>query len=452
MLHVPGTAEPTPWQAAPGWNGKLAYTFGGACGVGYWQGSSTGGVENDLLLTPRLRRRVGDLQRLRAELQRRHERRDGDDGQGARHRAARARGPTRSASAAPPARCSSCCWRTTTPASSTACSARSATPTSAPRRSADTTAAACRTTGTRPAGAGWTDAEKVAVTGHALSGTCFGFTFFDGVDDPNRGCNSAIPVADRWSPANPDGLRCTIADMVKNVYGVGRAGPGAAGRARQRRRAVRPERRSRRARSPSTSSSRSTRTSAAWTSTATAPRRARRRASRRSSARSRPGAINMMTGGLASIPVIEIRRYTDPTGDFHERYRSAIIRERMLAAYGDADTHVNWTSPNVPALYERRCGCRRSTSWRSGSTTSRRPADRRSCPHGRRAAGRARRRMLRHRGRVHRGRAELRRSDDGLQHAVSRTTRSRAPRLGCRLRRTCSSASSPPGARGLPRA
>ena len=53
-----------------------------------------------------------------------------------------------------------------------------------------------------------------------------------------------------------------------------------------------------------------------------------------------------MTGGLETIPVIEIRNYTDPTGDFHERYRSAIIRERMLNAWGDAGTHVNWTGPN----------------------------------------------------------------------------------------------------------
>ena len=51
ILHQPGSAEPTPFAASAGWNGKLAYTFGGACGVGYWQGSSTGGVENDLLLS-----------------------------------------------------------------------------------------------------------------------------------------------------------------------------------------------------------------------------------------------------------------------------------------------------------------------------------------------------------------------------------------------------------------
>jgi len=61
------------------------------------------------------------------------------------------------------------------------------------------------------------------------------------------------------------------------------------------------------------------------------------------------GRINMMTGGLGWIPVIEMRNYTDPTGDFHERYRSAIIRERMLAAYGNADTHVNWTGANIGA-------------------------------------------------------------------------------------------------------
>jgi hypothetical protein len=56
-----------------------------------------------------------------------------------------------------------------------------------------------------------------------------------------------------------------------------------------------------------------------------------------------------VTGGLEWIPVIEIRPYTDPTGDFHERYRSAIIRERMVEAHGNADTHVSWTGANVSA-------------------------------------------------------------------------------------------------------
>ncbi|MFB9684586.1 DUF6351 family protein [Amycolatopsis plumensis] len=42
--------EPSPLAPEGGWNGKLVYTFGGGCNAGYHQGSSTGGVLNDLFL------------------------------------------------------------------------------------------------------------------------------------------------------------------------------------------------------------------------------------------------------------------------------------------------------------------------------------------------------------------------------------------------------------------
>jgi Tannase-like family of unknown function (DUF6351) len=37
-------SDPSPWQRLFGWNGKLVYTFGGGCGPGYHQGTTTGGV------------------------------------------------------------------------------------------------------------------------------------------------------------------------------------------------------------------------------------------------------------------------------------------------------------------------------------------------------------------------------------------------------------------------
>jgi hypothetical protein len=57
ILHQPGTPLPDPWTTAPGWNGRLVYTFGGGCTAGYHQGRSTGqpaappnGVPEDLFL------------------------------------------------------------------------------------------------------------------------------------------------------------------------------------------------------------------------------------------------------------------------------------------------------------------------------------------------------------------------------------------------------------------
>lgn len=53
MLHDPTTqAEPDPWTPTPGWNGKLIYSFGGGCRAGWYvQGDRTGGVLDDAMLT-----------------------------------------------------------------------------------------------------------------------------------------------------------------------------------------------------------------------------------------------------------------------------------------------------------------------------------------------------------------------------------------------------------------
>lgn len=45
MLHDPAQGEPGPWQRSHGWNGKLVYTHGGGCRGGWYrQGARTGGV------------------------------------------------------------------------------------------------------------------------------------------------------------------------------------------------------------------------------------------------------------------------------------------------------------------------------------------------------------------------------------------------------------------------
>ena len=52
MLHDPATdAEPDPWTAPPGWNGRLIYSFGGGCVNGWYrQGARTGGVTDEWTL------------------------------------------------------------------------------------------------------------------------------------------------------------------------------------------------------------------------------------------------------------------------------------------------------------------------------------------------------------------------------------------------------------------
>jgi hypothetical protein len=50
-LHDPAAAPRQGFAAPPAWNGRLVYTFGGSCMAGYIQGTSSGGVMNDLHLS-----------------------------------------------------------------------------------------------------------------------------------------------------------------------------------------------------------------------------------------------------------------------------------------------------------------------------------------------------------------------------------------------------------------
>jgi len=344
MLHVPGTPEPSPWQAAPGWNGKLAYTFGGACGVGYWQGSSTGGVENDLLLS---RGYAVASATLNVYAQNCNDVTSAETAMMVKEHVIQQLGPVEYTigSGGSAGTMQQLLLANNYPGILDGVLGEIGYP---DERSTTIGGHDCRgllNYWNSPAGAGWTSAQKIAVTGHATANTCFGFTFFDGVDDPKRGCAAAIPVADRWSPANPDGLRCTIADMVKNVYGTDSQGRGLRvepdnvgvqyGLTALEEGAITVDQFVSLNQSIGGMDIDGNRTPTRSEASVEAIERAYA-----------TGRINLMTGGLQAIPVIEIRNYTDPTGDFHERYRSAIIRERMLNAWGDAGTHVNWTGPN----------------------------------------------------------------------------------------------------------
>ncbi len=49
FLHEPGTPLPDPWTATPGWNGRLVYSFGGGCIAGYRQGRPPDAINNRFL-------------------------------------------------------------------------------------------------------------------------------------------------------------------------------------------------------------------------------------------------------------------------------------------------------------------------------------------------------------------------------------------------------------------
>jgi hypothetical protein len=45
FLHEPGQPLPDPWTSAPGWNGRLVYSFGGGCRTGFRQGQTLGAID-----------------------------------------------------------------------------------------------------------------------------------------------------------------------------------------------------------------------------------------------------------------------------------------------------------------------------------------------------------------------------------------------------------------------
>jgi hypothetical protein len=51
ILHDPTTSEPTALAPSRQWNGRLVYSFGGGCEAGYFQGTGTGGVLRDNMLS-----------------------------------------------------------------------------------------------------------------------------------------------------------------------------------------------------------------------------------------------------------------------------------------------------------------------------------------------------------------------------------------------------------------
>jgi hypothetical protein len=57
------------------------------------------------------------------------------------------------------------------------------------------------------------------------------------------------------------------------------------------------------------------------------------------------GLINSGGGGLANVPILHSRPYTDAIGDIHDRHRDFTIRERLKNANGRSDNQVIWIGP-----------------------------------------------------------------------------------------------------------
>jgi hypothetical protein len=352
ILHQPDTPIPDPWTSTPGWNNRLVYTFGGACGIGHTQATSTGGVLNDTLLSKGyavasatfnvFANNCNDVTSAETAMMVKENFietygvPDFTMGWGG------SAGTMQQLliSNAYPGILDGVIGSIGYP----------------DERSVTVTGHECRfiTQAIAASDLGWTEQQGLAVTGFArfsLSGafgtsTCAGYMFFDSVDWPAT-CPAHIPVADRYHPVtNPDGIRCAIADFVSNVYGVDEAtGFG---------RPIIPDTvgvqygldaLERGVISPEQFVDLNERIGGLDIE-------GNRTAERTSVDRDAlevgyaTGRVNQFDGGLRWTPIIETRGYTDLLADFHDRIRSWAMRERLLNATGNADNHISWVSPS----------------------------------------------------------------------------------------------------------
>ncbi len=56
------------------------------------------------------------------------------------------------------------------------------------------------------------------------------------------------------------------------------------------------------------------------------------------------GLLNTFGGGIANVPIIHSRPYTDLIGDIHDRHRDLTIRARIQKALGRSDHQIIWTA------------------------------------------------------------------------------------------------------------
>jgi hypothetical protein len=192
----------------------------------------------------------------------------------------------------------------------------------------------------------WTEAQKVAVNGHRTTGTCrLWVGSFLNTIDPTTGCDPRIPADEIFSDANPGGIRCTLQDLNRNVFGI----DPATGFARR----------------PLDNTGVQYGLDAVRNGTITvdqfldlneqiggydingrivaARESARPRDIRRAYA---TGQVLSGGGTIRSIPIVTVNLYSDPYGDIHDRFRLFTIRDR-LARNGTRDANeAIWTRPS----------------------------------------------------------------------------------------------------------
>lgn len=346
LLHQPGTPLPDPWTDTRGWNGRLVYTFGGGCDAGYRQGASTGGVLNDGLLSPGFAvasssqnvfgNNCNDITSAETAMM-------------VKEHFIERFGPD---SATIGFGCSGGSMQVQLIAQNYPGILDGIVPQcSYPDITTLITPVVDCALIHRAIGEGsqdWSLEQLSAVTGFANNGTIETCTLWNLFFSPAwivpAPCPAVIPASLVYDPeTNPDGARCTIHDNTINAFGT----------------------------DPETGFARrpvdnvgvqyglaafndgvidfdqfAELNELAGGYDADGNLVDQRTVADAEALRIayQTGRVNSGAGGLADIPIIDVRGYTEVAVDIHDRFRSFSTRERLVAANGHADNHIIWVA------------------------------------------------------------------------------------------------------------
>lgn len=206
----------------------------------------------------------------------------------------------------------------------------------------------------------WTEEQKTAVAGFATWKACTGGEGYTGSAWMKSGyspgwidpqfCGDAVPADQRYHATNnPKGVRCTAQDDMANIFGR-----GADGRARRPIDSVGVQYGLVAFKAGKISAAQFVELNekiggwdldAQWIPQRTVADLEALRIAYET------GRLNGGGGGLADLPILDLRRYTD-TFDFHDRVRALVTKARMTASNGDVANRVallfSYGAPDAP--------------------------------------------------------------------------------------------------------
>lgn len=193
-------------------------------------------------------------------------------------------------------------------------------------------------------------ADQAEVLGFASDQTCVQwFTSFGHFEDPTKGCDASVPADQIYHPVNnPDGVRCTYVDNLINLIGED---PNT-GAARKIYDNVGVQYGLRALNDGKISKAQFLHINAKFGGYGKdgGPQTARTAADPEAlRAAYEGGRITRGDLGLRSVPIVDLRYYTDLTGDIHDRIRTYSTRERLLRANGHFNNHVTFMGSQAAA-------------------------------------------------------------------------------------------------------